>query len=108
MALLPSLIEQYFVAKKTPKQAARGLRKKARKVNCKDERDEKFIVSRIVHKFIRSSAKAGPEFDSFREGVQVVSWNGVPIKRAIELNGETQAGSNVEARFARGLDRLTT
>jgi C-terminal processing protease CtpA/Prc len=31
----------------------------------------------------------------------------VPIKRAIELNGETQAGSNIEARFARGLDNLT-
>ncbi len=107
MAFLPFLIEQYFVPKKTRKQAARGLRKKARKVNCKDERDEKFIVSRIVHKFIRSSAKAGPEFDSFREGVEVVSWNGVPIKRAIELNGETQAGSNLEARFARGLDSLT-
>src|SRR5260370_6606752 len=107
MAFLPFLIEQYFVPKKTRKQAARGHRKKGRKVNCKDERDEKLIVSRIVHKFIRSSAKAGPEFDSFRDGVEVVSWNGVPIKRAIELNGETQAGSNLEARFARGLDSLT-
>jgi C-terminal processing protease CtpA/Prc len=107
MAFLPFLIEQYFVSKKTRKQAARGLRKKARKVNCKDERDEKFIVSRIVHKFIRSSAKAGPELVSFQRGVEVVSWNGVPIKRAIELNGERQAGSNLEARFARGLDSLT-
>src|SRR5262249_54061304 len=33
--------------------------------------------------------------------------NGVPIRRAIELNGENQSGSNVEARFARGLDNLT-
>ena len=39
--------------------------------------------------------------------MEVLYWNGVPIKRAIELNGETQAGSNIEARFARGLDNLT-
>ncbi|HYR75302.1 MAG TPA: S41 family peptidase [Pyrinomonadaceae bacterium] len=107
MAFLPFLVEQYFVPKKTRKQAARGPHKKARKVNCRDERDEKFIVSRIVHQFIRSSAKTGLELVSFQPGVEVVSWNGVPIKRAIELNGETQAGSNLEARFARGLDSLT-
>src|SRR5439155_12677603 len=32
---------------------------------------------------------------------------GVPITRVIEINGETQAGSNPEALFARGLDNLT-
>jgi len=37
----------------------------------------------------------------------VLYWNGVPIRRAIELNGESQAGSNIDARFARGLDNLT-
>ena len=31
----------------------------------------------------------------------------MPIRRAIEINGEAQAGSNLEARFARGLDNLT-
>jgi len=106
IAFLPFLVEQCFVPKQTRKQAARGLRKKARKVNCKDERDEKFIVSRIVDEFMESTAKAG-DLASFKEGVEVVFWNGVPIKRAIELNGEKQAGSNPEARFARGLDTLT-
>ena len=36
-----------------------------------------------------------------------LGWNGVPIARAIEINGESQAGSNPNARFARGLDNLT-
>ena len=36
-----------------------------------------------------------------------MGWNGVPIARAIEINGESQAGSNPNARFARGLDNLT-
>ena len=31
----------------------------------------------------------------------------MPIVRAIEINGESQAGSNPDARFARGLDNLT-
>ena len=37
----------------------------------------------------------------------MLGWNGVPIERAIEINGESQAGSNPDARFARGLDNLT-
>jgi hypothetical protein len=43
----------------------------------------------------------------FEPGVEVLGWNGVPIARAIEINGESQAGSNPAARFARGLDNLT-
>ena len=47
------------------------------------------------------------DYGGFEPGVDVLYWNGVPIRRAIELNGESQAGSNSEARFARGLDNLT-
>jgi hypothetical protein len=43
----------------------------------------------------------------FEPGVEVLGWNGIPIERAIEINGESQAGSNLAARFARGLDNLT-
>ena len=43
----------------------------------------------------------------FERGVEVLGWNGVPIARAIEINGESQAGNNPDARFARGLDNLT-
>jgi C-terminal processing protease CtpA/Prc len=88
MAFLPFLIEQYFVT------------------NRKNQRIEKFMVSRIARRFIRSNA--APEVVSFQRGVEVLAWNGIPIRRAVEINGESQAGSNPEARFARGLDSLTT
>lgn len=89
VAYLPFLIEQYFERDK------------------KDERVEKFMISRLVPDFYQSLPNPGPEVLSFRPGVEVLYWNGVPIKRAIEINGDAQAGSNVEARFARGLDNLT-
>ena len=88
MAFLPFLIEQYFVT------------------NRKNQRVEKFMISRIARRFIR--ANAAPEVVSFKRGVEVLAWNGIPIRRAVEINGESQAGSNPEARFARGLDSLTT
>ena len=90
MAFLPFLIEQYFVT------------------DSKNQRVEKFMISRIARKFVRSTNNAAPEVVAFRRGVEVLAWNGVPIRRAIEINGETQAGSNPQARFARGLDSLTT
>lgn len=90
MAFLPFLIEQYFVP------------------NRKNQWVEKFMVSRIARKFVRSSQNAAPEVVAFQPGVEVLAWNGVPIRRAVEINGESQAGSNPEARFARGLDSLTT
>lgn len=89
VAYLPFLIEQYFER------------------NKKGERVEKFMVSRVVKEFYQSIPDAGPEALAFEPGVEVLYWNGVPIKRAIELNGESQAGSNIDARFARGLDNLT-
>ena len=89
VAYLPFLIEQYFEG------------------GNKGERVEKFMVSRVVNEFCQSVPNARPEVLSFEPGVEVLYWNGVPIRRAIEINAETQAGSNPEARFARGLDNLT-
>ena len=88
VAYLPFLIEQYF-------ERERG------------GRTEKFTVSRVVEEYYQAIPDACPEILSFKPGVEVLYWCGVPIRRAIEINGETQAGSNVEARFARGLDNLT-
>ena len=89
VAYLPFLIEQYFEG------------------NKKRKRVEKFMVSRVVKEFYESIPNPGPEVLSFEPGVDVLYWNGVPIRRTIELNGESQAGSNTAARFARGLDNLT-
>lgn len=89
VAFLPFLIEQYFES------------------NGSGELIEKFMVSRVAEEFIQRTSNAGPEVVHFESGVEVLYWNGVPIRRAIEMNGEMQAGSNLEARFARGLDNLT-
>jgi len=89
VAYLPFLIEQFFERNKRRQMV------------------DKFMVSRVVTDSFESIPNAGPEILNFKPGVEVLYWNGVPIKRAIEINGETQAGSNLEARFARGLDNLT-
>ena len=72
------------------------------------DRGERFIVTRTA-----IPEDAPPDLDDegrearFERGVEVLAWNGVPIVRAIEINGESQAGSNPAARFARGLDNMT-
>ena len=58
----------------------------------------KFIISKIAEWF---------GHPTFKPGVEVVYWNGIPIERAVELNAERQAGSNLEAQHARGLDSMT-
>ncbi len=85
-AFLPFLIEQYF-----EKQGKKLI--------------DKYLVTRVVDEFI--DPNAGDKAAQFQPGVEVLFWNGIPIQRAIEINGQTQAGSNPEALFARGLDNLT-
>jgi len=89
IAFLPFLIEQYF------------------ETDGKRGRAEKFLVSRIINSALEATASAKSNAALFQPGVEALYWNGVPIRRAIEVNGENQAGSNPEARFARGLDNLT-
>jgi hypothetical protein len=89
VAFLPFLVEQYF------------------DTTSSGERTEKLLVSRVVAEHIQCAPNPGPEVVCFEPGVEVLYWNGVPIDRVIEINGEMQSGSNLEARFARGLDNLT-
>jgi hypothetical protein len=51
----------------------------------------------------------GPEIPhaTFRFGVEVTQWNGVPIARAIERFAERFPGANSEARHARAVERFT-
>jgi len=44
---------------------------------------------------------------SFGVGAELTHWSGVPIDRAVEVNAARQAGSNADARHARGLEALT-
>jgi hypothetical protein len=49
-----------------------------------------------------------PELDeSFRFGVEITHWNGVPIARAIERYAERIPGANPAARHARAVERFT-
>jgi len=44
---------------------------------------------------------------TFRPGVEVLYWNGMPIANAVHQNAARQSGSNLAARFAHGLAGMT-
>jgi len=44
---------------------------------------------------------------TFKPGVLITHWNGVPIQRAIELHGRRGAGSNPAASYRRGVEQMT-
>lgn len=60
--------------------------------------DRRYLVSHVVQGFDRPP---------FAKAVELTSWNGIPVDRAVELNAQRFAGSNMEARRARGLERMT-
>ena len=63
-----------------------------------EDKQKKYIVSRLA---------TGLDHPTFKPEAEVLYWNGVPIRREIELNADQHAGSNSEASHARGLDSLT-
>ncbi len=65
---------------------------------CFEDGDPHYLVTHLAQDFSHAS---------FKRGVEVLSWNGVPIERAIELNARRHAGSNAAARHSRGLENLT-
>jgi Peptidase family S41/Amidohydrolase family len=44
---------------------------------------------------------------TFKPGVEILYWNGMPVANAVEQNADRQGGSNLAARFARGLVGMT-
>lgn len=63
-----------------------------------DGEDRHYIVSRLFDGF---------HHDSFKPGVEVTHWSGVPIDQAVAINADREAGSNHAARHVRGLDNMT-
>jgi len=63
-----------------------------------DGNRRRYLVTRVADWFTRGT---------FRKGVEILYWNGIPIERAVELAGARSAGGNLEARHAQGLLRLT-
>ena len=60
-----------------------------------------------VHKYALANIVANFKHRTFVRGVEILHWNGVPIARAVEISGEQHAGSNRDARHARGVAGLT-
>jgi cytosine/adenosine deaminase-related metal-dependent hydrolase len=60
-----------------------------------------------VEHFLVTKVAASLAHPTFVPEVEVLHWNGVPVRRAVEANARLQAGSNPPASFARGLDALT-
>jgi len=58
-------------------------------------------------RYIASHLVQGFSHPNFKHGVEITTWNGVPIRRAIEVSAHQHAGSNLAARHARGVDGLT-
>lgn len=59
-------------------------------------------------KYLVSHVTQGFNHPTFVPGVEVVYWNGMPIERAVMNNAYRYAGSNREAKIARGVQTLTT
>jgi hypothetical protein len=57
--------------------------------------------------YIVGGVATGFQHATFVPGVKLRYWNGTPIERAVENAADSHAGSNLEARHARGLAGLT-
>ena len=60
---------------------------------------QQYMVAQVNRRFVKNRR--------FKRGVIVTHWNGIPIERAVELNAARMAGSNLDARHARGLATMT-
>jgi hypothetical protein len=65
---------------------------------CTDGGRSVHVVSRVA---------PGHEAPPFGVGVEITHWNGMPIERAVAVNADRYAGSNMAARLVRGIDSLT-
>lgn len=63
-----------------------------------DEKVPRYVVSDIF---------PGADFGSFKTGVEILSYDGVPIRQAVKLAGKETSASNPSAQDAAGLDFLT-
>jgi len=70
-----------------------------------------FLLERVrdggLDRYLVTHVRDGFAAPPFGVGARVTHWNGVPIARAVELNGLRFAGSNRAATLARGLESLT-
>lgn len=60
-----------------------------------------------VRKYLVARVAEGFSHPSFVRHVEILHWNGAPIERAVSMNAQRYAGSNGEARRARGVVTMT-
>ncbi|MGZ8209043.1 MAG: S41 family peptidase [Burkholderiales bacterium] len=60
--------------------------------------ERRYMVSKVME---------GYRTSTFREGIEIVYWNGMAIKQAVWNYAQRHAGSNLDARHAMGLLNLT-
>lgn len=60
-----------------------------------------------IRRFMVSHLVAGFTHPTFGPGVDITHWNGAPIDLAVAANAARFAGSNEDARRARGIERMT-
>jgi C-terminal processing protease CtpA/Prc len=65
--------------------------------------DPTFLVTKTAPNLIADVDGA----DSFKPGITVESWNGIPIARAVEIYADRETGGRPDARRARALESLT-
>lgn len=71
---------------------------------CYDPPDENGKRSAV---YLVTKVAASLKHPSFVPGVELLYWNGMPIETAIKQNADRHGGSNLAARFARGLASMT-
>lgn len=60
----------------------------------------------IVSKLASDEAVTGSQ-RLFREGVEIVTWNGVPMDRAVDRHADDETGGRPDSRRARALESMT-
>lgn len=65
---------------------------------CVEDSQARYIVTKLAD---------GVSVPTFEVGVEVLYWNGMPIERAVAVNADRYAGSNLAARLSRGIQSLT-
>ena len=68
---------------------------------CRDQGRPTYLATRVLKSWFKGT--------SFKEGVEILSWNGVPIARAVEVAGDQSpsGAGNLAAQHAFGLFSLT-
>jgi C-terminal processing protease CtpA/Prc len=65
---------------------------------CMEGGAPKYVVTRLA---------ADIAVPTFKAGVEILYWNGIPMDRAVAVNADRFAGSNLAARLSRGVQSMT-